>query len=416
MLGCGNIGSAVCRLIQEQKDFFEKEKGVCISINRVLVRSLDKKRDCDLPREVYTTRPEEVLNADDIDVVMEFLGGEQPAAEYICTALLNGKNVITANKLALATHWNEIQAARRNGKAQLLYEASVCGAIPVIHVLRTGCQANPLRSVMGIINGTTNYILSRMSDEGCTYDEALKAAQKLGYAEPDPTMDVEGLDAVYKLSILSTLAFRRHLPAESIYHEGITAIQPLDLQMGKEFGLTLKLLAIAKAGEDGVECRVHPTLIPDGHPLASVKGAFNAVLVDGTSSGEMMFYGKGAGDMPTASALVSDLIKLTDHAGEDDCLLMEKGTVVEDWTSRFFVRMRVPDRTGILSMVSGVFARHGVSIAQMVQRQIPGDEEGAMMIFLTHLAREKATMKALRELADFTSDIHVIRVENHDEA
>lgn len=410
-LGCGNIGCGVYRLLTTYGDQIEKNEGVAFEIRRILVRSLGKKRD--IPAGLLTDCAQDVLSDPQIDVVMEFMGGEEPASSYMMVALKNGKTVVTANKMALASHWQEIVTAAREYGAGLYYEASVCGAIPIIRALNDSLQANRITSVMGIINGTTNYILTRMSREGAAYADVLADAQRLGLAEPDPTADVEGYDAAYKLSILSTLAFHRHVPVENVYREGITGVTPLDVQCGKEFGLTLKLLAVAKEEDGRIQARVHPTFVPDSHPLAGVSDAFNAVYVNGHACGEMMFYGRGAGDMPTASALVSDLIKaarakrhLLPAVSDEPC------EMADDWSCVHFVRLVAKDEPGVLSLVSGKFARHGVSIASMVQKGEPDENGELQMIFLTHRASERALRLALSELDKKKVSIgSVIRVE-----
>lgn len=412
-LGCGNIGSGVYRLLAERGAEIERNEGVAFCVRHALVRSLGKKRACDVPREILTDRPEDVLADPEISIVMEFMGGAEPAASYIIRALSAGKTVVTANKMALATRWNGILDAARAHGAGLYYEASVCGAIPIIRALNDSLQANRVTSVMGIINGTTNYILSRMSSEGAAYADVLADAQRLGLAEPDPTADVEGYDAAYKLSILASLAFHQHVAVESVYREGITGITPLDVQCGREFGLTLKLLAIAKQENGKIQARVHPTFVPDGHPLASVSDAFNAVYVDGHACGEMMFYGRGAGDMPTASALVSDLIK----AGRAKRHALpavhgEAWEMADDWTCVHFIRMLAADEPGVLSMVSGKLAEHGVSIASMMQKGRDPQSGYAQLVFLTHSASERAVRRALAEMdRQAVSQVSVIRVE-----
>lgn len=410
-LGCGNIGCGVYRLLESFGGELEKNEGIRFEVRRILVRSLEKTRA--IPRALLTDRPEDVLNDPQIALVMEFMGGEEPAASYLVHALQNGKTVITANKMALASHWEEIVRAARDYQSGLYYEASVCGAIPIIRAINDSLQANRITSIMGIINGTTNYILSRMSREGAAYGDVLADAQRLGLAEPDPTADVEGYDAAYKLSILSTLAFHRHVPVEAIYREGMTGVTPLDVQCGREFGLTLKLLAVAKMEGGAVEARVHPTFVPEDHPLASVGDAFNAVYVSGHACGEMMFYGRGAGDMPTASALVSDLIKAAKTKKHPlPAVCDEPCTMAQDWQCVHFVRMRAKDEPGALSQVCGTFARHGVSIASMVQKG-ERDEGGCVqLVFLTHRASERAVRLALSEMArDLVSKVSVIRVE-----
>lgn len=410
-LGCGNIGCGVYRLLTTYGGQIEKNEGVAFEIRKILVRSLGKKRD--IPAQLLTDRAQDVLDDPQIDVVMEFMGGEEPASSYMIAALKNGKTVVTANKMALASHWQQIVTAAREYGAGLYYEASVCGAIPIIHAMNDSLQANRITSVMGIINGTTNYILTRMSREGAAYADVLADAQRLGLAEPDPTADVEGYDAAYKLSILSTLAFHRHVPVDRVYREGITGVTPLDVQCGKEFGLTLKLLAVAKEEDGRIQARVHPTFVPDSHPLAGVSDAFNAVYVNGHACGEMMFYGRGAGDMPTASALVSDLIKaarakrhLLPAVSDEPC------EMADDWSCVHFVRLLAKDEPGVLSLISGKFARHGVSIASMVQKGEPDGNGCVQMIFLTHKASERAVRSALGELdGEKVSTCSVIRVE-----
>lgn len=412
-LGCGNIGCGVYKLLETHGKQMLKNEGVSFDVTKILVRSLNKKRNWDIPAHLLTDSAEAVLEDPQIDIVMEFMGGEQPAASYMIRALEQGKTVVTANKMALASHWNEIVSAAREHGAGLYYEASVCGAIPIIRAMNESLQANRIGSVMGIINGTTNYILTRMSREGAAYEDVLADAQRLGLAEPDPTADVEGYDAVYKLSILSTLAFHRHVPVEKIYREGITGVTALDVACGKEFGLTLKLLAVAKEENGKIQARVHPTFVPDSHPLAGVSDAFNAVYVDGHACGEMMFYGRGAGDMPTASALVSDLVKaarakkhLLPAVGEEAC------EMADDWSCVHFVRMRAKDEPGVLALVSGKFAEHGVSIASMVQKGERDERGYVQLILLTHRASEHAVRLALGQLdAKKVSCGSVIRVE-----
>ncbi len=412
-LGCGNIGCGVYKLLETYGNQMEKNEGVAFRVEKILVRSLNKKRNGDIPASLLTDDAASVLEDPQIDIVMEFMGGEQPAASYMIRALSLGKTVVTANKMALASHWDDIIAAAREHGAGLYYEASVCGAIPIIRAMNESLQANRITSVMGIINGTTNYILTRMSREGAAYEAVLADAQRLGLAEPDPTADVEGYDAAYKLSILSTLAFHRHVPVENIYREGITGVTPLDVQCGKEFGLTLKLLAVAKEEEGKIQARVHPTFVPDSHPLAGVSDAFNAVYVNGHACGEMMFYGRGAGDMPTASALVSDLVKAArakrhqlPAVGDEPC------EMADDWACVHFVRMRAKDEPGVLALVSGKFAEHGVSIASMVQKGERDERGYVQLVLLTHKASEKAVRSALAQLdMDKVAAGSVIRVE-----
>ena len=411
-LGCGNIGSGVARLLAEQAEALERREGFRFDIRKALVRDLSKPRKAGLPHGVFTTRPEEITDNPEIDVVLEFLGGTEPAAGLIIRSLENGKPVVTANKMALAARWEEIFAAAGRGKAGLFFEAAVGGAIPVIRAVTDSLQANRIAGVTGIINGTTNYILSRMSAEGMPYEEALAEAQRLGLAEPDPTADVEGFDSVYKLSILTSLAFRKHIPPEAIFREGISGVTPMDISCGREMGLALKLLAVGREGENGVEARVHPAFVPASHPLAGVNGSFNAVFIRGHACGEMMFYGRGAGDIPTASAIVSDLI----HASRGETWLppTEGGRTIplDDWQSEYFIRLRAKDQPGVLSMASGKLAEEGVSIASMVQKGERDSLGYVQLVILTHRARERAVRAALAALdPDMVKGIVLIRVE-----
>ena len=414
-LGCGNIGCGVYRLIQEHGKQMEENEQVSFDVKRVLVRTLGKKRNFDVPEQLLTASADDVLYDPEISVVMEFMGGTEPAASYMIRALQQGKTVVTANKMALASRWDEIVSAAKESGSGLYYEASVCGAIPIIRALNDSMQANRITSVMGIINGTTNYILSRMSSEGAAYEQVLADAQRLGLAEPDPTADVEGYDAAYKLSILSTLAFHKHIPVDAIYREGITRVTPLDVQCGKEFGLTLKLLAVAKEEEGKVQVRVHPTFVPNAHPLASVSDAFNAVYVTGHACGDMMFYGRGAGDMPTASALVSDLVKAAKaKVHELPAVSDEACRIADDWSCVHFIRMLAVDKPGVLALVSSKFAEFGVSIASMVQKGHDLDSGYAQLVFLTHEASEKAVRAAIAQMdAQTVSQVSVIRVEGN---
>ena len=412
-LGCGNIGCGVYRLLGQQRAQMEENEGVSFDVRRILVRSAGKQRGADIPAQLLTECAEDVLGDPEIAIVMEFMGGEQPAAAYMLRALAAGKTVVTANKMALATHWDELVRAAREHGAGLYFEASVCGAIPIVRAMSDSLQANRISSVAGIINGTTNYILSQMSSEGASYAQALSEAQRLGLAEPDPTADVEGFDAAYKLSILSSLAFHRHVPVEAVFREGISGVTPQDVQFGREFGLTLKLLAIAKEENGTIQARVHPAFVPNAHPLASVGGAFNAVYVNGHACGEMMFYGRGAGDMPTASALVSDLlVAARAKAHRLPAVLGEAERIADDWTCVHFVRMLARDEPGVLSELAGLFARHGVSIASMVQKGVRDAEGRVQIVFLTHRASERAVRAAIVQMdGTLGAQVSVIRVE-----
>ncbi len=415
--GCGNVGGGVYRLMNGFSKEIAHRTGLRFEVKRVLVRDVNKQRNVEIPREVLTSNVNDLLEDEEISIILEFLGGEEPAYSYLLAALQHGKTVVTANKVAFALHWHELQKAAKESGAGLYYEAAVCGAIPIIHTIEDSLQANRIDRLYGIVNGTTNYILTRMSKEGEEYADVLKDAQRLGLAEPDPASDVEGLDAAYKLSILASLAFHGRVPFENVYVEGITSVQAEDIRCGQELGYTLKLLAIAKREGLKVETRVHPTFIRDDHPMSNINGAFNAVYLNGHACGEMMFMGRGAGDLPTASAIVSDLIRAasaTRHCYptfENDLyptVSLENNT---DWRCSFYVRMLAQDRPGVLSSVAKTFADHNVSIAAMQQKGEVKDGR-VTLVFITHAAYEKEMQAAVKEITPDVATVEsLLRVE-----
>lgn len=299
-LGCGGIGSGVWNLLQERAADIAVREGITVDVKRILVRDPSKARDAAIPSDRFTTDPADLLDDPEISVILEFLGGEQPALTYLCRALTAGKTVVTANKMAVALGWHELFTAAEASGAGLYFEAAVCGAVPIIRTLLSSLQGNRVNTLMGIVNGTTNYILSRMTDSGCSFADGLADAQRLGLAEPDPTSDVDAWDAVYKLSVLASLAFHTRMPHAIIYREGIREVASFDVDFAKTLGYTVKLLAIAKERHGTFDVRVHPALLPSRHPLAGVYGAFNAVFVRGSAAGDLMLYGQGAGSQPTA--------------------------------------------------------------------------------------------------------------------
>lgn len=416
-LGCGNVGGGVWKLLNGFAKDIDHRTSLKFEVKRALVRDLTKKRTIELPEGVLTDRVEDVLGDPEISIVLEFLGGEQPACDWMKEALRRGKTVVTANKVAFALHWPELQKAAEESGAGLYYEAAVCGALPIIHTLEASLQSNAISYIYGIVNGTTNYILTRMSRDGAEYADVLADAQRLGLAEPDPSSDVEGLDAAYKLSILASLAFHGRVPFENVYVEGITSVQADDIRCGQELGYTLKLLAIAKRDGLKVETRVHPTFIRNEHPLASVSDAFNAVFLNGHACGEMMFMGRGAGDLPTASAIVSDLLRAaaadkhaypTFNNDPHPAVPYENNT---DWQTAFYVRMLAVDKPGVLSHVAQTFACFGVSIAVMQQKGAMSDGR-VTLVFITHKANEKAMRQALASIdPSFATVESVLRVE-----
>ncbi len=416
-LGCGNVGGGVWQLLNSFGDDIEHRTGFRFTVKKMLVRNLYKDRGFTVPDGVLTTEPEDVLCDPDIQIVVEYLGGEEPAYTWMLKALKNGKTVVTANKVAFALHWHTLQKAAKESGAGLYYEAAVCGAIPLIHSLEESLQAYRIDRRFGIVNGTTNYILTRMSKNGEDYEPVLRDAQRLGLAEPDPSADVEGLDAAYKLSILSSLAFHGRVPFEKVYIEGITHVCAEDIRCGQEMGYTLKLLAIAKRDGMKVETRVHPTFIPNDHPLSNVSGAFNAVFLHGHACKEMMFLGHGAGSLPTASAVVSDIVRAA-QAGKHTYPTFDNEPhppvsleFNDDWHSAYYIRLMAKDEPGVLSAVSGCFAAEGVSIALMQQKGLQHDGR-VPLVFITHSVGEKAMQRALGKLDPSIATVQsMIRVE-----
>ncbi|MBE5769044.1 MAG: homoserine dehydrogenase [Clostridiales bacterium] len=416
-LGCGNVGGGVWKLLEGFEKELAQRANLKIRVKKVLVRNVNKARTCSVPQSLLTTCPEDVLCDPEITLVAEFMGGEQPATEYMLRALKSGKTVVTANKMALALNWHRLHEAARHGRAGLYYEASVCGAIPVIDVLSGPMQSNRISSIMGIINGTTNYILSRMYEQGEDYAAVLADAQKLGLAEPDPSSDVEGMDAAYKLSIMASLAFHTRVPFKQVYREGITGVTQEDIAWGKELGYVMKLLAVAKREGDTVEVRVHPTFLPKEHPLSRVHDSFNAVYLSGHACKEMMLQGRGAGDLPTASAIVGDIMRAgnaTEHFFPDSAFLAEPDVSLQftrNWNTRFFVRMSAVDAPGTLEKIAGCLARENVSIATMVQRDAPVDGR-LTLVLITHSAPEMSVQAALAAMPKAVCQVQsVIRTE-----
>lgn len=415
-LGCGNIGCGVWKLLNEFKDDLLHRSGVVFDIKRILVRDVHKKRDAIVPENLLTTDPAQVTDDPAIEMVLEFMGGEEPATRYMLRALEMGKTVVTANKMALALNWHILQAAAEKHGSGLYYEAAVCGAIPIIRTTVDSLMSNRIEEMMGIVNGTTNYILTRMSQEGSGYSAVLSDAQRLGLAEPDPTSDVEGFDAAYKLSILSSLAFHARVPFDVIYRQGITQVSAADIAFGKELGYTLKLLAIAKRQGNVIDARVHPTFIPDSHPLASVSGSFNAIFLHGHACDDMMLFGRGAGSAPTASAVVSDMLYAVSRntprhpTFRNSDKLAEGLTVTNDWHCSFYVRLEASDRPGVLAHITTCLGNEGISIRNLMQRDAVNGR--AQIVLITHDAGECAIRKALAAIDSRDARVEsMIRVE-----
>ena len=405
-LGAGTVGGGALGVLLNKSERLSKAVGADLVVKKVLVRDPNKKRAVDLPREVLTTDPDDVLNNPEIDLVVELIGGEDPAYSYMATALESGKHLVTANKEVIAKHGAELlRLAARRG-VNLFYEASVGGGIPIIHVLRHELVANEMVAIQAIINGTTNYILSEMA-AGRSYADALAQAQRLGYAEADPKNDVEGIDARYKLAILSTLAFHSEVRPTDLTHVGITRLDPKDFRYAAEMGYVVKLIAWAKLRDGMIEGAVYPTMVPERHHLAAVKGSFNAIVLDGDQIDQMMLYGRGAGSEPTASAVVADVcrVALDVARGVTDRVNIEERSrpirPFADLAARFYFRMEVVDRPGVLAQITQVLGAHEISIASVIQKEADPETGAAELVIMTHSATEGQVEKALAAIRRF---------------
>ncbi len=418
ILGLGVVGGGVYQILSEKREFFKKTQGLDITVELVLEKNKERALSLGLKEEQIASSIEEVVTNPNVDVVVEVIGGIEPSKTFVLKALRSGKTVVTSNKELFAKHWPELEEAAKVKNAGLFFEASCVGGVPIIRTLIDGMQANDIQSIKGIINGTTNYILTKMTYEGSSYEEALKEAQRLGYAEFNPTADVEGFDATYKISILSSLAFNQKVTIDKVYREGIAGIDKVDISYGREMGYTLKLLAIGKKSPAGIEVRVHPTFIKSDNPLASVNDSFNAVHLVGDSVGEIMLYGRGAGDLPTGSAIVSDVIFSLKHSdyyytpfkNENN---IKGGKFVSDFTSQYYIRLSVKDQSGVLAKVSGVIAKNGISIKEVKQTSLNGDK--AEIVVITHECKESAMKKTLDKfnaLEEVYSVDGFVRIEN----
>jgi len=402
LLGCGNVGGALVELVEEQREAIADRTGLRIEVARVAVRNTAKRRSVELVDDVLTNDAMSVVEDSSVDVVVELIGGIEPARELILTALQNGKAVVTGNKELLANVGAELFEAADKAGVDLLFEAAVAGGIPLIRPLRESLAGERIQRILGIVNGTTNFILTRMTEEGSTFHEALAEAQELGYAERDPTADVEGFDAAAKAAIIATVAFGVRVVAGDVYNEGISGVTPADIAFAGRLGYVVKLLSVAEADERGVAVRVHPAMVPKDHPLSAVRESFNAVFIEGAAVGELMLYGRGAGGRPTASAVLGDVIDAAanrrrgTHAGLG---LLGKARIrhIEELSSEYYVALEVVDRPGVLAAVAGVFGNHGVSIKQMEQEGIGKD---ARLILITHTAVERAMQATISELRD----------------
>ncbi len=429
LVGFGTVGIGVAKILLGNRALIQRRVGVPVELVRVVDLDITRDRGVSLPPGMLTTDVGQILDDPSIDIVLELIGGYDAAKRVILDAMARGKQVVTANKALLAVHGEEIFEAAARRRVDLGFEASVGGGIPVIRALTEGLAANTILSIYGIINGTSNYILSRMTSEGQGFKEVLAEAQRAGYAEADPTFDVAGVDSAHKLSIMVSLAYGTPVNFKEVYTEGITRLTPLDITYAKEFGYTIKLLGIAKFSDDEVEARVHPTMIPSTSPVAHVEGIYNAIQLAGDAVGDIVLYGQGAGSMPTGSAVVSDVIAiarnlLTGATGrvppasfQQDQRRPLRIRRMEEIVSLYYLRFMVLDRPGVLSQISGVLGRHGISISSVLQQ---GRKEGQTVpvVIMTHTSTERDVQASLREIdrMPFISEpTTLIRVEGHDE-
>lgn len=427
ILGLGTVGSGVVKILRQNREVLERRVGIPLSIARIAVRDLKAKRATEVEAELLTTDPWAVVRDPRIDIIVELMGGIEPAKSLILEAAAQGKQVVTANKALLAEAWDEVFAAVTHHGVDLGFEASVGGGIPIIRAIREGFVGNRIESIYGIVNGTSNYILTRMTDAGEEFHAVLGEAMAQGYAEPDPTLDIEGIDSAHKITVLATLAFGCRVPFAQVFVEGISSITPMDISYARELGYKVKSLAIAKHQDGEIEVRVHPTLIPEGNLLYGVDGVYNAITVIGDMVGANTFIGRGAGIGPSGSAVVGDIIDIarnlaTGGRGRVPPAAYRPGHHVElrmkamdEVLSEYYLRFSVLDQPGVLSNISGVLGRHNISIASVIQK---GRRVGETvpLVMMTHHACERDMQAALREIDQIASEVTaktvLIRVEN----
>ncbi|MGE7274541.1 homoserine dehydrogenase [Brevibacillus panacihumi] len=424
LMGFGTVGTGVVRIISAHQEDLQKQTGLGIEIKKVLVQDAEKARHIRSMENKLTTDPAELLEDPDIDVIVEVIGGISPAKEYILGALERGKHVVTANKDLMALHGAEILNKAQEKGCDVFYEASVAGGIPILRALVEGFSSDRITKMMGIVNGTTNYILTKMSQEGADYAEVLKEAQALGYAEADPTSDVEGFDAARKMAILATLGFRVPMKLEDVDVKGISAVSREDIAYGKQLGYEVKLLGLARRDGEAVEVSVQPTMVPKSHPLASVNGVFNAVYVHGEAVGETMFYGPGAGEMPTATAVVSDLVTVVKNmkmgVNGRGMVAPYKEKILKDDSqklSKYFLRIVVADKRGVLAKITQMLADKNISLEQVIQQPYNNGSQ-AEIIMITHLSSKSDMSNVIvdmEEMEIITEVKSCYRVEGGDQ-
>ncbi len=417
ILGLGTVGTGTAKILEKNQHDIAQKVGAQIRVEKALVRSLGKERI--LPNDRLTTNPDDILDNPEIDIVVELMGGIEPAKDYMMKALRNGKHVVTANKAVIAKYGKDLFEIAEANNLDVMFEASVGGGIPIIHPLKDCLIGNKIEQVMGIINGTTNYMLTKMTYEGMDYQEVLAEAQAKGYAEADPTADVEGIDAANKIAILASIAFNTRVTVDDVHAEGITKITKEDIANEKELCYVIKLIGLAKEGANGVEVRVHPMFIPIDHPMASVNDAFNAIFVTGDALGDAMFYGRGAGELPTASAVIGDIMEVARNIQHDVkqrvlCTCYEHKALcpIEQSESSYYVRMLVKDEPGVFAAISGALAAQNVSLNSVIQKRKVNN--CAEIVFVTYSVQDaalRAALKKIGELPIITEISNVIRVQ-----
>jgi homoserine dehydrogenase len=422
IIGFGTVGTGTAKTLIQNRKLLKERTGVDINLRRIADLDIKRDRGIKLAKGVLTSNADSLISDPEIHIVVELIGGTTIAKDIMLKAIRNGKHVVTANKALLATHGKEIFKAAEKANVQVGFEASVAGGIPIIKIISEGLVANRIKSIYGIINGTTNYILTKMSDEHAEFSAVLKEAQKLGYAEADPTYDIEGIDSAHKISILASLAYGTQYSLKDVYREGISKISSIDIEFARELGYKLKLLAITKETNGKVELRVHPTMIPEEFLLSKVDGVFNAVYVEGDAVGSTLYYGRGAGDMPTGSAVVSDIVDISCNIvnktiGRNPLFSRsEKGKnllEMDDVRSMYFFRFSAIDKPGVLSRISGILGKYNISIASVIQKD-RREGKAVPLVVLTHRAREKdvrAAIKEINKLQIVTDKTVLIRVE-----
>jgi homoserine dehydrogenase len=422
LIGFGNVGCGVIKILQQRKTLLAQKIGIEITIKRICDKDITRKRDVLIDKALLTSDANLVLNDPAIDIIVELMGGTTLAKDYIISALKKGKHVVTANKALLAEHGLELFALASERGKNIYFEASVGAGIPIIKSIKEGLVANKFSAVFGILNGTSNYVLTQMSKENCTFANALSAAQAKGFAEKDPSLDIQGIDSAHKLVLLTYLTFGKIVNLKDIFIEGISRVSLADINYAKELGYTIKLLAIAKKEADELEVRVHPTFLPEEHLLASVDGVFNAIYVSSDLAGDLMFYGPGAGQLSAASAVVSDIVDLTQDikAGlfrptlntiEDN--LIKGLRKIDDFENKYYIRVMAVDKPGVLAKISGILAKYGISIASVTQKE-KLKSQVVPVVMITHQVTEKnlrSALKMIDKLTDIKEKSIAIRIE-----